>query len=31
MLTYIAGIGAIICLVLYMVRRRSRLGSRDDE
>lgn len=31
MSTTIVGILAVACLVLYMMRRRSRLGAEDDE
>jgi hypothetical protein len=29
--TTIAGIAAVVCLVLYIVRRRARIGASDDE
>jgi hypothetical protein len=28
--TYIAGIAAVVCLVLYIMRRRTRLGSDEE-
>jgi hypothetical protein len=30
MTTTIAGIAAAVCLVLYLMRRRSRLGTDDE-
>jgi hypothetical protein len=29
--TTIVAVLAVACLVLYMMRRRSRLGAEDDE
>jgi hypothetical protein len=29
--TTIAGIAAVVCLVLYIMRRRTRIGASDDE
>jgi|307.fasta_scaffold866630_2 hypothetical protein len=29
--TTIAGIAAVVCLVLYIMRRRTRIGAGDDE
>jgi hypothetical protein len=29
--TAIAGIAAVVCLVLYIMRRRSRMSASDDE
>jgi hypothetical protein len=29
--TTIAGIAAVVCLVLYIMRRRSRLSTSDEE
>jgi hypothetical protein len=29
-MTMVAGGGALVCLVLYLMRRRSRLGRDDD-
>jgi hypothetical protein len=29
--TTIAGIAAVVCLVLYIMRRRARLSTNDEE
>jgi hypothetical protein len=31
MSTTIVAVLAVVCLVLYMMRRRARLGAEDDE
>jgi hypothetical protein len=31
MTTTIAGIAAAVCLVLYLMRRRSRLSATDED
>lgn len=31
MSTTIAGIAAFVCLVLYIMRRRARLGASDED